>query len=53
MGKPYSELDGDPSNNAINRHNESLLCLYKFIANKDEKVLIKFDNFDIKSLAPE
>ena len=33
--------------------NESSLCLYKFIGKKNEKVLINFDSFEIKSLAPE
>jgi hypothetical protein len=32
---------------------EPILCIYKFIANKNEKVLINFTNFDIKSRAPE
>ena len=36
----------------LNR-NESILCLYKFVAKKNEKVMVKFDKFDIKSLAPE
>jgi hypothetical protein len=29
------------------------LCLYKFIGKLNEKVLINFTNFDIKSKAPE
>jgi hypothetical protein len=33
--------------------NDSMLCLYKFIANKNEKVMLRFDKFDVKSLAPE
>lgn len=39
-------------NSLVNR-NDSILCLYKFVANKNEKVVVKFDKFDIKSLAPE
>ena len=35
------------------RANESFICLYKFIAKNDQKVKITFDNFDVKSLAPE
>lgn len=39
----------------MNRKNisEPTLCIYKFIANKNEKVSVKFDTFDVKSLAPE
>ena len=39
----------------LNKRNisEPTLCIYKFIANKNEKVEIRFDNFDIKSSAPE
>ena len=45
-------------NNEINQLNklnitEPTLCIYKFIANKNEKVSIKFDYFDVKSISPE
>jgi len=33
--------------------NESFICQYKFIAKKNEKVLIKFNKFDVKSIAPD
>ncbi len=41
--------------NELNKVNisEPALCVYKFIANKNEKVLIKFDTFDVKSHTPE
>lgn len=35
------------------KENESFICLYKFIAKKNEKVLIKFNKFNVKSVAPE
>ena len=43
-------------NRAFSRKNnitDPILCIYKFIANKNEKVYLKFNKFDIKSLAPE
>ncbi len=33
--------------------NDSLLCLFKFVGDKNEKVMLKFDKLDVKSLAPE
>ena len=41
--------------NELNKLNitEPTLCVYKFIGNKNEKVVIEFDNFDVKSHAPE
>lgn len=39
----------------LNRNNitEPTLCLYKFIAQKNQKVKIEFSKFDVKSYAPE
>lgn len=33
--------------------NDSLLCIYRFVARENEKVLLTFNKFDIKSIAPE
>lgn len=33
--------------------NDSLLCIYRFVARQNEKVVLKFNKFDIKSIAPE
>ena len=33
--------------------NDSVLCIYKFIGEKNEKVKLTFENFDIRSVAPE
>ena len=38
---------------AISNLSEPSICIYKFIAKPNEKVLLKFQIFDIKSLAPE
>ncbi|CAF0709121.1 unnamed protein product [Brachionus calyciflorus] len=39
--------------NSLNKYNETLLCIYKFIARKNEKVLLNFSHFEINSQAPE
>ena len=48
-----SVLNQNHSYFSSNQLDQPILCELKFIAAKNEKIILKFDSFDVKSLAPE
>lgn len=48
-----SAIDKIQLDNQANNISDPILCIYKFVAAKNEKVLIRFNKFDIRSVAPE